>query len=237
MTAEKIGNGVEHLTTSGKFEIDGANNHSAMLGLRYALWTPPAPVAAPPVVPQAPQAVARTYLVFFDWDRYNLTDRARQIITEAAQNARSTGSTRIEVAGHADRSGTPQYNMGLSRRRAEAVRDYLIAAGVLNRPWRSVFEADMMFSIVAHRWLAERPDWVRGKRVLDFGAGSGVAAIAAAKAGASALVLADPSSVAWSFNIRGEDLPSTPHPLSRAIIPASGRPQLFSVRSSASMMA
>ncbi|BFL65203.1 Outer membrane protein A [Roseomonas mucosa] len=116
--------------TRGKFEIDGANNHSAMLGLRYALWTPPAPVAAPPVVPQAPQAVARTYLVFFDWDRYNLTDRARQIITEAAQNARSTGSTRIEVAGHADRSGTPQYNMGLSRRRADAVAAELVRQGI-----------------------------------------------------------------------------------------------------------
>ena len=50
---------------------------------------------------------------------------------------------------------------------------------------------------------------------------------AAAKAGADAVVVADPSSVAWSFNIRGEDLPSTPHPLSRAIIPASGRPRLF----------
>ena len=36
-------------------------------------------------------------------------------------------------------------------------RRTVIAAGVLNRPWRSVFEADMMFSIVAHRWLAERP--------------------------------------------------------------------------------
>ena len=50
---------------------------------------------------------------------------------------------------------------------------------------------------------------------------------AAAKAGAAAVVLSDPSSVAWSFNIRGEDLPSTPHPLSRAIIPAKGRPRLF----------
>ncbi|MDZ7603433.1 MAG: aminopeptidase P family protein [Hoeflea sp.] len=48
-----------------------------------------------------------------------------------------------------------------------------------------------------------------------------------ADAGADAVVLADPSSVAWSFNIRGQDLPSTPHPLSRAIIPASGRPTLF----------
>jgi Xaa-Pro aminopeptidase len=46
-------------------------------------------------------------------------------------------------------------------------------------------------------------------------------------AGADAVVLADPSSVAWAFNIRGADLPSTPHPLSRAIIPANGRPRLF----------
>lgn len=48
-----------------------------------------------------------------------------------------------------------------------------------------------------------------------------------ADGGADAVVLADPSSVAWSFNIRGRDLPSTPHPLSRAIIPAEGRPLLF----------
>ncbi|MGA6106843.1 50S ribosomal protein L11 methyltransferase [Pseudomonas solani] len=41
------------------------------------------------------------------------------------------------------------------------------------------------------RWFAERPDWVAGKRVLDFGAGSGVAAIAAAKAGAAEVVACD----------------------------------------------
>lgn len=41
------------------------------------------------------------------------------------------------------------------------------------------------------RYLAERPQWVAGKRVLDFGAGSGVAAIAAAKAGALEVVACD----------------------------------------------
>jgi len=45
--------------------------------------------------------------------------------------------------------------------------------------------------LVLARWLAERPDWVRGKRVLDFGTGSGVAAIAAAKAGAAEVVACD----------------------------------------------
>ena len=41
------------------------------------------------------------------------------------------------------------------------------------------------------RYLCERPEWVEGKRVLDFGAGSGVAGIAAAKAGALEVVACD----------------------------------------------
>jgi len=45
--------------------------------------------------------------------------------------------------------------------------------------------------LVLARWLADRPEWVRGKRVLDFGAGSGVAAIAAARAGAAEVVACD----------------------------------------------
>jgi Xaa-Pro aminopeptidase len=45
--------------------------------------------------------------------------------------------------------------------------------------------------------------------------------------GASSVVLTDPSSVAWAFNIRGDDVPHTPHPLARAIIHADGRAELF----------
>ncbi|HUH37963.1 MAG TPA: 50S ribosomal protein L11 methyltransferase [Spongiibacteraceae bacterium] len=44
---------------------------------------------------------------------------------------------------------------------------------------------------VLARWLLDHPDTVRGKRVLDFGAGSGVAAIAAAKAGAAHVIACD----------------------------------------------
>ena len=36
-------------------------------------------------------------------------------------------------------------------------RRRVVASGVLKRPWRSVFEADMIFSIVAHRWLTGKP--------------------------------------------------------------------------------
>jgi outer membrane protein OmpA-like peptidoglycan-associated protein len=73
--------------------------------VRYAFGqTPPPPVVAPSApVAQAP-APARSYLVFFDFNRADLNDRARQIIGEAAQNAQRGGTTRIEVSGHADRS-------------------------------------------------------------------------------------------------------------------------------------
>ncbi|MBP0443953.1 OmpA family protein [Roseomonas sp. SSH11] len=118
--------------SSGKYRADNAENHSIFLGVRYAFNQPrPAPVAAfaPAPAAQAP-APARTYLVFFDFDRADLTDRARQIIADAAQAVQSTGTTRIEVAGHADRSGTPQYNQRLSMRRAEAVAAELSRRGI-----------------------------------------------------------------------------------------------------------
>ncbi len=109
----------------GNAEVDNFN-HSLFLGLRYAFGVAPAPAPAVAVAP----APARTFLVFFDFDRADLTDRARQIIAEAAQNAQRAGTTRIEVSGHADRSGTPQYNQRLSERRAAAVAAELERRGV-----------------------------------------------------------------------------------------------------------
>ncbi len=105
-------------------------NHSLLLGLRYAFnAAPPAPPPAAVSPPPAREA-ARTYLVFFDWDRADLTDRARQIIAEAAQATTRVQVTRIEVDGHTDRSGTAAYNQGLSQRRAQAVASELIRLGV-----------------------------------------------------------------------------------------------------------
>ncbi len=100
-------------------------NHSILFGLRYAFSgtrtvTPPAAV---------PVATAQTFLVFFDWNSADLTDRARQIIGEAA-TARGTGVTRIEVNGFTDRSGPADYNMRLSVRRANIVAAELVRRGV-----------------------------------------------------------------------------------------------------------
>ncbi len=104
-------------------------NQNVMVGLRYEFDV--APPAPPPAQVAAPVAApARSYLVFFDWDRADLTARARQIIAEAARNIGQVSHTRIEVDGHADRSGVAQYNQGLSMRRAEAVAGELVSDGV-----------------------------------------------------------------------------------------------------------
>ena len=68
--------------------------------------------------------------MFFDWDQATLTDRARQIVAEAAQASPHVATTRIEVNGYTDRSGTPQYDQRLSVRRAEAVAAELTRLGV-----------------------------------------------------------------------------------------------------------
>ncbi|MEY3731860.1 MAG: hypothetical protein RLZZ57_2616 [Pseudomonadota bacterium] len=98
-------------------------NHSILVGLRYAFN------AAPTVVSAAPITAARTYLVFFDWNKADLTDRAKQILGDAA-SGRGQGVTRIEVNGYTDRSGSDHYNQGLSERRANAVAAELVRRGV-----------------------------------------------------------------------------------------------------------
>ncbi len=115
--------------TFGSAKFGDQYNHSILAGVRYAFNAAPPPPPPAPIVAPAP-AAARSYLVFFDWDRADLTDRARQIIAEAAHNSTSVQYTRIEVNGYTDTSGTPQYNQRLSVRRAQNVAAELVKDGV-----------------------------------------------------------------------------------------------------------
>ncbi len=90
---------------------------------------PPKPVAKPKPKP-APPPPPRAVNVFFDWDRANIRSDAQRVLETAAANAKRGGFTRVNLAGHADRSGDARYNMGLSRRRAEAVKAALVKLGL-----------------------------------------------------------------------------------------------------------
>ncbi len=106
-------------------------NHALLIGLRYAFNAPapPPPPAPMPVAAPAPEP-ARSYLVFFDWDKATLSSRAQQVIRDAAQNSTRVKYTRIDVNGYTDTSGAPKYNQALSVRRADAVAAELIKDGV-----------------------------------------------------------------------------------------------------------
>jgi outer membrane protein OmpA-like peptidoglycan-associated protein len=105
-------------------------NHAFLIGVRYNFGAVPAPAAAPAATAVPMAQAARSYLVFFDWDKATLTERARQIVREAADNSTRVQYTRIEVNGYTDTSGTAKYNQGLSVRRAQTVAAELVKDGV-----------------------------------------------------------------------------------------------------------
>jgi OOP family OmpA-OmpF porin len=101
------------------------NNFSIMLGLQLKFGATP---AAPP--PPPPAVAPPSFMVFFDWDRSNLSAQALNTIKQAAGAYKAKGNARITATGHTDTSGAPAYNMALSLRRANAVKDALVREGV-----------------------------------------------------------------------------------------------------------
>ncbi len=96
--------------------------------------TPPTPPPAPPVEPQptpAPPEVTNADLkpAFFDFDSYALRDDARKALDTDAQLLRDHSNLSVTIEGHCDERGTAEYNQALGERRAQAARDYLVAAG------------------------------------------------------------------------------------------------------------
>ncbi len=104
------GLGLTSVTSHSSITSNSNHNYSFLVGIRYNFGVAPPP-PPPPVVAPAP-APARSYLVFFDWDKANLTDRARQIIREAADNSTKVKYTKIQVNGYTDTSGSAAVQHG-----------------------------------------------------------------------------------------------------------------------------
>ena len=136
---------------------------------------PPPPVQCPngttvPAGTECPRPVVGPFMVFFDWDKSDITPQAAAILDNAAAQYQQTGSAQVMLAGHTDRSGSDQYNMGLSQRRADAVRAYLAGRGIPDG-------AITTQAFGESRPLVETADGVRepqNRRVeITFGPGSG----------------------------------------------------------------
>ena len=121
-----------------------------------AVTEAPAPVAAPPAPAPAPVAApvdttTQEYLensvmmggmdasmVHFAYDRYDVDATARNILQAQANWMKANSSVSVIVEGHCDERGTREYNIALGDRRANAVKNYLVAMGVAASRVRTV---------------------------------------------------------------------------------------------------
>jgi outer membrane protein OmpA-like peptidoglycan-associated protein len=103
-------------------------NIVASLTMKFGAPPPAPPPPAPPAPPPPP--THQVYLVFFDWDKYNITPEGQQIIQLAANQYHSGGHVTLQVTGYTDTTGSAGYNQRLSERRANAVAAALERLGV-----------------------------------------------------------------------------------------------------------
>ena len=114
-------------------------DNAVLVSLRYTFGTPPAPPAPPEAAAPVEAAVPapapapepqRAFQVFFDFDKSAITPDATAIIQKAADEVRAGHLAAINVTGHTDTVGSAKYNLKLSERRADAVKQQLLADGV-----------------------------------------------------------------------------------------------------------
>ena len=88
------------------------------------------PPAAEPAPTSTPVSMPELRPAFFELDSYALTGRAREALDADAAMLRTQRTMSVIIEGHCDERGTVEYNQALGDRRADAARDYLVAAGI-----------------------------------------------------------------------------------------------------------
>ena len=78
----------------------------------------------------SPTTAVKTFIVFFDFNKSNLTDAAQAVVTEAVKTAKTNGFVKVQVVGHTDTVGSDQYNQNLSVQRAQSVKDEMVREGL-----------------------------------------------------------------------------------------------------------
>jgi OmpA-OmpF porin, OOP family len=111
-------------------ELEDLEKHTVTVGLRYDLYEdeaplPPAPPPPPPL-PAAPQQ----FIIYFGFDKCNITPEADGVLSEAASVAKSQGAVKVQIVGHTDTMGSNEYNQRLSECRADAAKSNLIGKGI-----------------------------------------------------------------------------------------------------------
>lgn len=100
---------------------------------RRMVAAPPPPPPPPPVVEAAPPpqcTITMPIVIYFGWDIDTPPPESDAVVAQTVQSMNTCGWHSLSLAGHADRSGSDRYNMGLSQRRANNVAAKLTGAGL-----------------------------------------------------------------------------------------------------------
>src|SRR5437016_25392 len=68
--------------------------------------------------------------VFFEYDKADISPEAQQILQRQAQWLRRYPNVGVTIEGHTDERGTREYNLALGERRAQAIKNVLVAVGI-----------------------------------------------------------------------------------------------------------
>ncbi len=115
----------------------------------------PKPIAKKVEPPVAPPPASELYLVYFDFDKAELSEAAKAVLETASSAARKLKGISVTVGGHTDLSGTADYNMELSKRRAMAVSEALIKAGVASAAVKAEAFGQTLPAIITADGVAE----------------------------------------------------------------------------------
>ena len=84
------------------------------------------------------------FVVYFRTNSWRLTNESRKTIQKAASFILERSATRVQIVGHTDQLGNPEYNLKLSRRRTETVLSELqkkgISTSIMNADWNGEFD-------------------------------------------------------------------------------------------------
>jgi outer membrane protein OmpA-like peptidoglycan-associated protein len=99
-----------------------------------------------PALSAQPDLKARfvSFVLLFDRDTTTLTHESKKLLPEVVRTIRNRKSSEVYLTGHTDRVGAEDYNMELSSRRADTVRDFLVSTGVTSSALVVSFHGESM---------------------------------------------------------------------------------------------
>ena len=130
-TVDNWRNNFGDVWTNGTSELCWRNNFwTPATGIAGCDGVPVAEAPAAPVVAPTASKVVLNADTFFDFDKTVIKPEGQQILDQVASQAASINLETLIATGHTDSTGPEAYNQGLSERRANAVKDYLVSKGV-----------------------------------------------------------------------------------------------------------